>query len=106
MWMRTAARRRKLDCTGDGSPDQALTHLCGFATLLAAAAAPLYPSLLYAAGSGALLYTALNLKFLSLAYREEGAWFTLRAYAVRWLFSFFAGTAAGLGLVTSFLGKR
>ncbi len=106
MWMRTAARRRKLDCTGDGSPDQAMTHLCGFAALLAAAAGPLYPPLLYPAGAGALLYTGLNLRFLALAYREEGAWFALRAYGARWLFSLFAGTAAALGLLSFLLGKR
>jgi GT2 family glycosyltransferase len=106
MWMRTAARRRKLDCTGDGSPDQALAHACGFAAFLAAAAALVWPVLLPAALGGVILYTALNLKFLALAYREEGAWFMLRSYATRWLFSISAGLAACYGLLTFVLGRR
>jgi GT2 family glycosyltransferase len=106
MWMRTAARRRKLDCTGDGSPDQALAHACGFAAFLAAAAAPFWPPMTPAALGGVLLYTALNLRFLALAYREGGAWFTVRSYATRWLFSVSAGLAATYGLVTFALGRK
>jgi GT2 family glycosyltransferase len=106
MWMRTAARRKKLDCTGDGSPDQALAHACGFAAFLAATTVPLSPFMTSAALGGALLYTVLNLKFLALAYREEGAWFMLRSYATRWLFSISAGLAASYGLFTFLLGKR
>jgi glycosyltransferase involved in cell wall biosynthesis len=105
-WMRVNSRRRKFDTAGEGSPRQALGHLCGFVAFLLFPAGGVRHVLWVAAGLMLLGYLGLHWKFLALAYRREGLTFALGAAAVCWLHTIVLGFAAGYGLLTRLLGVR
>ncbi len=102
LWMRMAARRRKMDPAGDGSPRVALAHACGFAVFWLAVASPLWPPLALAALAGFLCHAFLHRDFLALALRQEGPGFMARSLAACWLYSLAGEFGAVYGLLTTF----
>ncbi|MBN1655940.1 MAG: glycosyltransferase [Deltaproteobacteria bacterium] len=106
VWIRMAARRKKLDMAGDGSPKLVKKHLCGFISFCLAVCSVFYHPLIALALIGLALHTFLHRRFLALAFREEGFRFAALSFATYWIHTVFAGIAGAYGLVTYLLGKR
>lgn len=106
IWMRMALRRRRMDPAGEGTPRQAIAHMCGFATIVIALLSSLVPPLGPVAVGGFFCYAGLNAPFIGLALREEGPAFALAAFGLCWLYSTVLGGGAVWGLVTGLSGRR
>jgi GT2 family glycosyltransferase len=104
IWTRMNWARRKMDSAGEGSPGQALGHLCGFAALGLIIAGCLYPPLWLGAGVAAAAHVILHRRFLAAAYGTYGAWFAVRALGMCWLRTLVMGFAVAYALAT--LGRR
>jgi GT2 family glycosyltransferase len=106
VWIRMAARRKKLDIAGDGSPKLVKKHLCGLISFWLALCGVFYLPLIAVALIGFVLHTFLHRKFLLLAFSEEGFRFAALSFATYWIHTVLAGFAGVYGLVTFIFGKR
>jgi len=106
LWIRMAARRKKLEIAGDGSPQHILKHLCGLTTFWLALGSVFYRPLFAPALIGFASHTFLHRRFLLLAFRERGFRFSLLAFLTYWIHTVSAGFAGVYGLLTFVFGKR
>jgi GT2 family glycosyltransferase len=106
LWMRMAARRKKLDCAGDGSSKLVPKHLCGLISFCLAFGSVFYRPLIASALIGFALHTILHRRCLLLALQERGSRFSALSFVTYWIHTVFAGLAGVYGLVTFIFGKR
>lgn len=106
VWIRMAAKRKKLDIAGDGSPQLILKHLCGLVSFWLALCSPFYHPLIAIALIGFVVHTFLHRRFLLLVLRERGFLFAALSFLTYWIHTVSAGFAGVYGIVTFIFGKR
>lgn len=99
IWSGMFAGRKKLESTGEGSPARALADLFGFGTMPLALAGLVFPVLWVAMLLSFSGFVILNREFVTLAWKEEGTWFAIKAVLFRLVHSIAVGVAVPYGLI-------
>ncbi len=97
LWMQMD-KQGGFDSAGEGSPQQAVAHLAGFAAFCSLVLVPFRPALSLLPLCLLCLYAWMNRNFIVRAFQEEGPLFAARCLATCWVHTIVMGIAAGTGL--------
>jgi GT2 family glycosyltransferase len=104
LWM-GLKKPKGFDSAGEGTPGQALMHICGFGSFMLGIIGIIWLPMLLPALVLLVCYFWGNRRFFFRACGEEGCTFAVRAFCVCFLHTIVMGFSAGIGLVQG-IGAR